>query len=182
MLRSALHLVAVALMVTGIVAGLLYIGKWTETRVSDKCLLDFAKIDCPAPPGMTRLAFLEEVRYVSRLPARLRLFEDRLSEKLATAFAAHPWVKRVDRVVVRPPSTIRVELTFRRPVLAVRWQGMTRAVDEEGVLLPANAVTEGLPLFEGEPSTGIVPAGKVWNDPRLLAAAKTAAASERSNP
>jgi hypothetical protein len=68
-----------------------------------------------------------------------------------------------------------VQLRYRTPVLAVPRGEALRAVDEQGVLLPATAATEGLPVFRGRASGHIGPEGTVWNDPALLAAARTAA-------
>jgi len=100
--------------------------------------------------------------------------------------------------VGRVGTKVRVELEHRRPVLAVRlagnkipsegsalvetWSGKSRsalvpalAVDGNGVLLPVKAVHSGLPVLFAEVSAPTGPAGRRWNDRRVVAAATTLA-------
>ncbi len=131
-----------------------------------------ADIHCDVPEGLERRAFLEEVQYDSRLPDRVNVLDDDLRERLASAFARHPWVETVEEVQVTPPRQITVRLRFRRPVLAVRWDGEMRAVDGDGVLLPKNPPPRGLPVYDGIPQRPRGPAGTHWGDTDLERAAQ----------
>lgn len=159
----------------------LWLGRRTRESVrdSDRYSLSFAEIDCPAPPGRDRGHFLAEVRYVAEEPERLRLLDDDLAKRLARAFARHPWVERVERVTVQPSRQVRVELSFRVPVLAVMLgpgdeATLTAVVDQRAVRLPAEAFSTDLPrlIHEGDPPGG---AGTRWLDPNVESAARTAA-------
>jgi hypothetical protein len=57
--------------------------------------------------------------------------------------------------------------------LAVRQGKELRAVDGRGVLLPADAATEGLPIYQGKPRPPAGPAGTRWGDSALEAQAKS---------
>lgn len=99
----------------------------------------FVDIDCPPPPGRTRVEFLREVRYQNGLPARLSLFEDDLPHRLARAFATHPWVAHVKRIEIGTDRQVHVQLLYRAPVLAVVVAGAGAVhsfqVDKHGVHL-----------------------------------------------
>ena len=144
------------------------VGKMTRAGIggSGRYTIAFADIDCMPPPGLTRAEFLDEVQYLSRLPDRLGLLDDDLSNKLTAAFAKHPWVERVDSVVLQPRQ-VRVALVIRQPVLAVLTPEGLIAVDRHGVRLPKNAATEGLPIFEGDARPPQGPAGTRWGDARV---------------
>jgi hypothetical protein len=72
---------------------------------------------------------------------QLDLRDPKLVERVARAFALHPWVRNVVRVEKRFPARALVEISYRRPVAVVEWsdsrdQGLL-FIDEEGVLLPS---------------------------------------------
>jgi hypothetical protein len=146
-----------------------------ELRPSPRHTLPFASIDCTPPAPLSREDFLGEVQYLAGLPDQLNLLDERLGERLARAFAGHPWVRGVQRLDLTAAPGVRVRLAYRTPVLAVPRGGAPRAVDADGVLLPATAATAGLPAFRGRVERPNGPEGAVWNDPALLAAARTAA-------
>ncbi len=64
-----------------------------------------------------------------------------------------------------------VTLTHRTPTLAVKFGGELLAIDRAGVLLPKDAPTLGLPIFQGEAKApkGV---GQRWGDPNVEAAAR----------
>ena len=156
--------------------GLIAAGRLALEQLRDRqrYTVSFADIDCPPPPGQGREDFLGEVRYLAALPDRLRLLDDDMPARLKVAFVRHPWVERVEAVEVVPPSLVRVRLAYRRPALAVPFDGRLRAVDRHGVLLPASAPTEGLPVFSGEPRPPAGPAGTPWRDKAVEEAARAA--------
>jgi hypothetical protein len=160
-----------------VLAGIFALGQAARDHLRglDRYTISFADIDCEPPPGEKREDFLGEVQYLADLPDRLRLLDEQLPARLAQAFARHPWVERVERVEVVPPRQIRVRLLYRTPVLAVSVGGQLRAVDAQGILLPATAVTRGLPRFSGKAPPPAGPAGTRWGDAAVEAAARAAA-------
>jgi hypothetical protein len=110
------------------------------------------------------------------MPDRLGVLEPGLPQRLATAFARHPWVEAVERAEVVPPRQLRVRLHFRTPVLLVRpADGPTVMVDGAGVWLPSVAA-ETLPEFTAAglaAPTG--PRGTAYGQPDVAAAATLAA-------
>jgi hypothetical protein len=82
-------------------------------------------------------------------------------------------VKDVAEVTVASPRQVHVRLVFRTPVLAVPLGTTLRAVDAGGVLLPAQAATEGLPVFQGRANPPVGPAGSRWGDPAVEARARS---------
>jgi len=166
--------------VTLLLAGVLWIGKLTRDRVrshpSQEIL--FADIDCPAPPGMKRGDFLDEVQYLAEMPVRLHLLDDDLPARLAKAFAGHPWVEKVDRVEIGSAEPrVRARLAFRIPVLVVKGTAglsTVRLVDRHGILLPASASGK-LPTLEVDLDLSNQAAGKPLTHPAVEAVVATAA-------
>lgn len=173
------HLVRAALLTAG---GLLLLLGWIilGRRASDGLRenvspnIAFSDIDCTPPEPLSRADFLNEVQYLSNCPDQLPVPDEGLAARLAAAFSAHPWVESVQRVEVLP-HRVRVNLVYRKAVLAVPWSGAIRAVDGWGVLLPLTAVCTELPQFKGPISSPAGSAGVPWGDARVMAAARTAA-------
>ncbi|MGF1578835.1 MAG: hypothetical protein ACFCD0_05685 [Gemmataceae bacterium] len=167
----------VVLLVFGIVfvlGSILYLGRVTQQDLRDheRYLGEFSSIECQPPGGMKRIDFLDEVQYYSQFPNDLSLLDENTPGLIAEAFAKHPWVEKVDKVEISQSQTVRVRLSYRKPVLAVRWRGRLLAVDRHGILLPRNALTHGLPLYSGNPTPPQGPAGTDWGDPEITQAAK----------
>ena len=140
----------------------------------DRYAVRFLDIRCDPPPGTSRVVFLAEVRYGTRVPLALQALDPELVPTLRAAFEAHPWVAGVDAVTVDPPNVVSVKLTFRAPVLAVPVGSGTRAVDAKGILLPPSAPTAGLPeLLNAVVAPG--KAGQPWPDDVVVRAAPVAA-------
>jgi hypothetical protein len=187
LLEALAPLLAGLLLLLGVVAA----GRWTRGRLQqqDGWSLSFADIDCAPPEGLTRQDFLSEVQFLSDCPDRLSLLDPALPDRLARAFTAHPWVGEVKHVQVLRDRGVRVELEYRRAVLAVclpseqvlaggtgRNAGIPcRAVDKSGVLLPAKATRPGLPLLRADVAAPTGPPGTPWGDSRVRAAAAAAA-------
>jgi hypothetical protein len=160
----------------------------------ERYMLPFAEVNCSAPAGWSRQEFLAEVQYLAGLPDRLQLLDDDLPERLALAFAEHPWVAKVDSVRISPPRRVDVALHHRVPVLRVVVHGhdgpasissppsqtaaQTSApkcwlVDRSAVLLGCRDPGVDLPCFR----VAVPPkerAGRQWNDPSVKAAAGVA--------
>jgi hypothetical protein len=180
---------ALAGIVTLVLGGVIWLGQWTREQLRDqeRFQVAFPDIDCQPPPGVARSDFLDEVLYYADGPERFSILEEGLADKLKQRFARHPWVERVDKVEVQPPSTVRVQLTFRQTVLAVVVQTGTagigfsdgkklpvRGVDAKGILLPKKApLAAGLPVLD-KVSGPLGQVGKPWGDVRVEEAARLA--------
>ncbi|MFM8275063.1 MAG: cell division protein FtsQ/DivIB [Gemmata sp.] len=179
--RSVRPLISVLLTLGG--AGLVLLGlsvAGDEARrhlgPRDRYTVRFADIRCEPPPNASRATFLTEVRYASGADRSVRALDPDLKKKISAAFAAHPWVARVDAVAVDPPNTVTVALTYRKPVLAAPQTDGPRAVDAKGVLLPATAPTDGLPELLGAPELPpAATAGQPWPNDDVVRAAAVAA-------
>jgi hypothetical protein len=168
--KSALLLALVVLFLGAVILA----GHWglEQLRGRERYDISLADIECEPPVGMDRKTFLGQVRYYApTLPERVNLLDEQLSDKLREGFAKHPWVENVTDVEIKPPRQVVVKLTHRTPALAVKLGADVFAVDRGGVLLPKDAPTLGLPIFEGdarEPK-GV---GLRWGDPNVEAAAR----------
>ena len=176
--QAALTLLACALLLGGLIAA----GRAIRERLHDspRHQLPFGDIDCPAPPEMERADFLREVQYVAELPDNLPLLDDELPARLATAFAKHAWVERVDRVSIGPGRSIAVRLTFRTPVLAVRYvpakgEAVLREVDATGVLLPKRRAPVAVPRLAPAVHAPLGGAGQPWGEKVVTRAAAVCA-------
>ena len=167
--RSAVRPLLGAAITIGITVGVLsalgWLGDEARQRIADRDRYSakFADISCDAPAGLGRAEFLTEVRYAANAPETFQVLDPELRAKLTAAFTSHPWVESVESVTVDPPTAVRVGLKFRVPFLAIRVEGgTTRAVDANGVLLPASPIPPGLT----EVFTSLPPpptrAGQVW--------------------
>jgi hypothetical protein len=162
--------------------GLIGLGRAARASLHDRAAyrLAFTDIDCHPPEGMSRVAFLREVRARSRQPEALHVLDEDLTARLYRAFLVHPWVESVRQVdIERSHSANRnartaviVEITYRRPVLVVADK---RMVDRDGILLPEMAPPSHLPVLTAEVRPPSGPAGSRWGDARVAVAAKTAA-------
>ncbi|OWK39695.1 hypothetical protein FRUB_05585 [Fimbriiglobus ruber] len=164
--------------VAAVVAGVVWLGSRAGESVAnrDRYAIPVASIACPAPPGLDRETFLTEVRYLGNLPETIQVVDPNLRTKLSAAFAKHPWVNEVGDIMVDADTTVRVDLKFRVPVLAVRVPGDAelRCVDRTCVLLPSVPNAAELPLFATPTATPTPPTGEVWIDPAVKRATELA--------
>jgi hypothetical protein len=157
--------------------------------------LPFEDIDCQPPEGMSRAAFLNEVRALTCQPAWLHLLDQDLPSRVHRAFLAHPWVESVRLVAIEPRepvgpassrhSSVRIEAEYRRAVLAVSQSSDKsgtqkavrewRMVDRHGILLPETAARSHLPVLSANVATPAGPPGSPWGDARVTVAARTVA-------
>jgi len=113
------------------------------------------------------------------LPAKVSALDRGVAGTLADGFGRHPWVEQVRSLAIRYPNRVKVSLTLRRPVVAVRVRDTYCWVDPAGVCLPGTLRRRrldeaGLMYVEG--ARGPVPdAGQPWPDPGVRAGAETAA-------
>lgn len=62
------------------------------------------------------------------------LFDEDLARKVSTAFSLHPWVRQVR--VTKHAGGVRVDISYRKPVMVVDVAGRLEPVDIDGVRLP----------------------------------------------
>ncbi len=111
------------------------------------------------------------------------LLENDLVLQVRQAFVVQPWVKRVILVNKRFPSSVEVDLEYRRPIAMVEVPpGMFEGhdyvglvpVDDEGVLLPPEITSEEaekFPIIKGIDSPPVATEGNAWGDSRVASAA-----------
>lgn len=167
-------------LVLAVVAGAL----WGLSRLDDaarraigmreRYRVRFADIACEPPPGLDRATFLLEVRYLSDYPITFQALDPNLAGSLPAAFVRHPWVASCERVTVERDGSVRVDLTYRTPALAVRTPAGFRVVDDRGILLPRDASAAGLPELVALVPVPAVSAGQPWPDDTVQRAVELA--------
>lgn len=180
--RQIVRGVAWLLFAVGAILAVILLGRWSleQLKHDDRFQTSFENIQSDSPPGMKIDDFLAEVRYLARLPRRVSVADPESLVRLREAFGRHPWVLSVDEIQTRS-TTIQVRLTFRRPALAVDWNGVRRVVDDRGILLPERTAVDGLPVFEGRPQQPPGEAGQPWPDPEVVRQATDLAKGRKSS-
>jgi hypothetical protein len=131
------------------------------------------------PPTWIRSDVKGEVVRDINLAEQVSILDEDLGERFYEAFAAHPWVAKVVRVLKRPPAGVDVDLVYRRPVLMVHVPDGLLPVDADCVQL----LTADFSPLEASRYPRLVdvsrstppPAGTRWSDARVVAAAALAA-------
>lgn len=151
------------------IAGIIALGRLTRDKLDDQghYTVAIADLSFPTPPGMSRAAFLDEVRYNRPIPEKLDRTNPASRLQLQQALAAHPWVESCRVGDFRDATP--VSLTIREPALAVGG----RVLDRQGVVLPIAASTAGLPEYRGAARPGAVASGAPHPDPAIVGVAKT---------
>ena len=135
------------------------------------------------PPPWIRSDIKTQVLRDSGLSGTMSVLDDwdTLTKRVEDAFELHPWVASVERITRRLPSSLDIELKYRRPIAAVESSDplgvMFLPIDDHAVRLPEGDLTETerryLPRVSG--ITGRPRVGDVWDDPRVIGGAKLAA-------
>ncbi len=157
---------------------------WTEVRGKALSNPDYTitaeSIEITPPPSWIRADICGEVFRAAQLGGALWLLDADVTERLAGAFALHPWVRSVRRVEKRHPARVIVDLEYRRPVLMVETPAGFLPVDHEGVLLPSGDFTpaeqQRLPRLAAIETQPLGAMGERWGDPRVFGGAQMAAA------
>ena len=104
--------------------------------------IDAASIHATPQPSWIRSSVLADVLRDARLAGALSVLDDpqELKQRIAAAFEVHPWIKQVNRLTLRLPAGIDVELEYRQPMAAVETSGQHGValvvIDADGVRLP----------------------------------------------
>lgn len=157
---------------------------WTEVRGQVLSNPDYKitaeSIEITPLPSWIRTDIRGEVFRAAQLGGAVCLLDADVTERLAGAFALHPWVRSVRRVEKRHPARVIVDLEYRRPVLMVETPAGLLPVDHEGVLLPSGDFTPAeqrrLPRLAAIETQPLGAMGERWGDPRVFGGAQTAAA------
>lgn len=179
------HVVAVLLVVAVFAGGVAALWWWLGDRVlaSPDYRLTLSQIEIPPQPSWIRADIRAEV-FSGHLDGTLSIVDPELANRVASAFALHPWVAKVHAVRKHFPARVTVELEYRRPVCVVEQvvgEGVElRPVDVEGVVLPreefsATALSQ-YPRLVNVRRSPVGPDGTCWGDPQVLGAAQIAAA------
>jgi hypothetical protein len=136
------------------------------------------------PPSWIRHDIKAEALRDLGLGQSLSVLDDwpSLAQRVESAFEFHPWVASVDRISKGLPSSLMVELTYRRPIAAVESSDSGGVaflpIDEHAIRLPEGDLTDAecrhLPRISGIAGRPLV--GDPWNDPRVEGGAKLATA------
>ncbi len=114
----------------------------------------------------------------TKWPEQFSILEPGLSRKLGKAFEQSPWVAKVKRLELKPPSIVEVELEYREPVALVKCAHGYFPIDRDGVLLPpadfSAADLARYPLIVSPRSNPQGPAGTHWGDLSIWGAARLA--------
>ena len=145
-------------------------------------VLSADRIQVTAPPAWIRSDIKSQVLRDSGLAGNTSVLDnwDALAKRVKDAFETHPWVASVDRITRKLPSSLNIELKYRRPIAAVESRDQTGVlflpIDEHAIRLPEGDLTETerryLPRVSG--ITGRPRVGDVWDDPRVLGGARLA--------
>lgn len=146
-------------------------------------ILAAERIQITAPPSWIRSDIKSQVLRDSGLAGNVSVLDDwgTLAKRVKDAFELHPWVASVERITRRLPSALDIELKYRRPIAAVESSDPTGImflpIDDHAVRLPDGDLTETerryLPRVSG--IIGRPRIGDMWDDPRVVGAAKLAA-------
>ena len=174
------------IMVLAVFAGLGALGWYfvkDRVRLKSEYRLSPDSIIVPDAPPWVPERFAENVLRSSGLDRTGSLLDMAVPQKLSEAFAAHPWVERVEHVVLRYPSGADVQLVYRVPTALVEIPPQVFLVDRNGILLPtdylANATTDRRSEFltiRGIQSMPLGSVGTPWGDPMVQTASQLAAA------
>lgn len=135
------------------------------------------KVQVTEPNQWVPIDLVSQVLGGSDLPDTVSLLDRKLLPRVGEAFAKHPWVRRVLQVRASRHGLL-VALEYRRPVAMVETGRGLYPIDAEGVLLPPAdfAISDAgrLPLVQNVRTMPQGPAGTVWGDPVVEAAARLA--------
>lgn len=179
--RRAFKRLASVVIVLGLAAGIYALWKSVRSQIHSmpQFVVTAENVTMTPPPKWIRSDVKGEVVRDINLAGPVSVLDEDLGERFYEAFAAHPWVAKVIRVLKRPPASVDVELDYRRPVLMVHVPDGLLPVDADGVqLLTADfsplEASRYPRLVDASRSTP-PPAGTRWSDARVVAAAALAA-------
>ena len=184
MVRTLIGLILVAAIFAGLGALGWYFVK-ERVRLQQNYRLSADKIVVsPQPPDWIPERFVEDVLRRSGMEPTTSLLDKTLPQRLAEAFATHPWVENVEQVVLRHPSGAYVQLSYRVPTALVEIpQKGIFPVDRNGIVLPLEYVLDAAAdrrsehlVIQGIQTMPLGSEGTPWGDPLVQTAAQLAEA------
>jgi hypothetical protein len=176
--RRLLRLLPAVAVVAGLFVGLYWLSGQAGASVAAKgrYAVKVADLRVNTPPNTDAAKFLTEVQLLGNLPETVQSVDPALSAQLSEAFRKHPWVEDLAAITTDPDGGVRLDLRFRSPVLAVRWNvyGVIRirAVTASGVLLPTGVDTANLPVLTTERTVREAADGQPWPEADVKRAAE----------
>ncbi|MEX0791609.1 MAG: hypothetical protein WD045_00630 [Pirellulaceae bacterium] len=149
---------------------------------NDNFLLSAAEIRITQQPAWIHSDVRAESIAYGGLDEAIDIRDRRLTERVATAFAAHPWIRQVHRVAKQYPAKVVVQVEYREPVAMVEviYDGARslQPVDAEGIVLPTEDFAASQVLKYPRVNVGLQmtssDAGQKWGDARVTEAAEIA--------
>ncbi len=172
----------VALLVAVLVGGACLAWVKLRDRIlgSPEYRLDPQQVEITPLPDWIHSDLRGEVFRDPTLDGPLSIMDDDLAERIARAFARHPWVAKAVPVRKYHPASVQVELKYRRPVCMVEVPGGLFPVDVEGFLLPGHDFSPSEAArylrLTGVERMPIMPPGNRWPDAKVIGGAEIAAA------
>ncbi len=172
------------------------IAVWPQVREhvmhNDDLWLRAENIEVTPLPSWIRGDVRAEVLRDASLDGAISILDPALAQRVAEAFALHPWVEEVVHVEKHHPARVSVELTYRRPACMVRVLGRLfptaggeqiadglYPVDATGIFLPPNDFSPieaaRYPRLVGANSIPVGPPGTRWGDATVQEGARLAA-------
>lgn len=178
-------IIAVVLLTAGVAGRKLWDGMHASLAQSPRYQItaETIRVTPEAAPPWIRTDVKTQVLRDSGIAGSLSLLDKpaTIHQRLVDAFELHPWVRRVERVVLASPTRIDVELEYREPVAVAMVKAGEATemvpVDREAVRLPGSELTDVelayLPRITGIEDRPLV--GEAWSDIRMQGAAALAA-------
>jgi hypothetical protein len=174
--RPVVVVLAIVATAAAIVALWFYVRPYVQMQPD--YLVASESIEITPLPEWIRSNIVAETIRDAGLPPQLSILDKTIADQLTRAFGLHPWVAKVGEIQTSYPATIRVELTYRRPVAMVAVAEGLLPIDEESVLLPTADFSpheaQKYPRVEGIASRPLKSLGTTWGDPSVTAAAHLA--------
>jgi hypothetical protein len=173
-------------LIAGLGVGAHYLWRHTAPKIAGRAqyAITADDIHITTPPAWIRSDIKAEALREIGLGQMLSVLDDwpAMVKRVKDAFEFHPWVASVDRISKRLPSSLTVEITYRRPVAAVESSDSDGVafipIDEHAIRLPEADFTDAerrhMPRISGVTGRPLV--GDRWDDPRVEGGAKLAAA------
>jgi len=186
MFRQLFLTILVLLVFLGLGWGLWLLWK-DELLYSQKYRLEPGRFHLSEPPPWIPETLVHDVLTTAKFGAAESVLDAKLPERIAAAFTVNPWILRVQRVQIKYPAEVYVELDYRSPVCFVMLPDESGfyPVDEYGVFLPADYFKRGtpeeraekmnaFPLVVGTPSNPSGSVGSPWGHSAVEKAARIA--------
>lgn len=150
-------------------------------------------IEVNPQPSWIRVDVRDEVLRDASLDGSISILNPALAQRVAEAFALHPWVEEVIQVQKNHPAGVTVELKYRQPACMVRVSGRLfpagpggeriadglYPVDVQGIFLPPDDFSPieaaRYPRLLGANSIPVGPPGTRWGDTTVHDGARIAA-------